>query len=97
MAAPFDQLIDHLRAQHEWRRRLVVRRVAMRDDGSCNVSDSDTQITISVRRGMNWSQTKDTLIHEFAHAEELDRWRPHGAAWGKLHAKYYEAWEAFNG
>lgn len=92
----FQRLAAHLRLQRpQWNRRLVVRCVPMKDDGSCNISDSDRTITISVNSKLNWSQQKDTLLHEFAHAEELDRWQQHGPVWGKFHSQYYQAWEAW--
>ena len=91
----FEKLVAHLKAAQPFRRRLVVRRVEMVDDGSTSISDSFRVITITVNSKLPFAAAKDALIHEWGHAAELDDWEPHGANWGKHHAAAYQAWEEF--
>ena len=91
----FDRFVAHLKASQPFRRRLVVRRVAMGLDGNTTLSGSFRTITISIHKNLPFDRARDALVHEWGHAAEMDDWEPHGEVWGKHQALAYRAWEEF--
>ena len=91
----FDLFLQHLRTKFPTRKRLVVKRVCMKDDGKTTESDRG-KITVTINRDMTVQQQIDTLIHEWGHVIEFDAWEPHGKRWGEGMAKAYQEWEKWD-
>jgi len=93
----FQQLVAHLKENCPIRNhRLVIRRVNMNDSGCTESSDSGQQITISIRKQDIVEKQMETVIHEWGHALEYDRWPDHGKRWGECYAESYQAWEVWH-
>lgn len=82
-----DELILELKGAFPIKKKLVIRRVVMHDFGS--TSFNGKQITICICKGA--VNQKETLVHEFAHALEYDKYgdSSHGTRWSRFYAKTY--------
>ena len=90
----FEQLLEKLKQELPFKnRRLIVRRVEMEDHGCTSISSNLKTITITIRKNNTKQQQVETLIHEYPHALELDRWEPHDKRWGEDQAAAYRIWE----
>ena len=85
-------VLRHLKAVLPIKRRLRVRVIRMQCHGSCDITDNERLITISLREQDPAAMQVDSLIHEYAHALEWDMLGVHSKLWGRLHAKVYTAW-----
>jgi len=90
----FEKFAAFLREAVPLENKVVIRRVAMGDEGSTSMSDRRT-ITICIRKDAPIATQIDILIHEWGHAYEYDKTRNHGETWGRGMSKAYEAWEEF--
>ena len=92
-ATDWAALLAHLRRTFPLRRPLTVRRIPLKKNaGTTSLSDGD-RLTICINTRKTWEVQIDTLLHEYAHAMELDRWGDHSDRWGKYHAGLYRAWQ----
>ena len=91
----WQRFVRYMKAELPTRRRLVVRRRAMNDHGSTEISSTLRTITVSIRKQDPLHIQKDTLVHEYGHVLELDAWEPHGEPWSKFQAKAYRAFEKY--
>lgn len=89
----FTRFAQYLRAKVPVKCKVIIKRVAMHDDGNTSVS-GDT-ITVTIRKSDPVSAQIDTLIHEWGHVREFDSWKAHGEVWGKGMSLAYQAWEQF--
>jgi len=76
------------------KRKVTIRRVTMKDDGSTSLSDNG-RITVCVNASLPVHRQLDTLVHEWGHVLEYDKTGLHGREWGIGCSKAYEAWEEF--
>jgi hypothetical protein len=83
-----DELLEDLPLS----RSVKLRVVAMKAHGSCNLSDSERFITISIKSTDPLPIQEETLIHEYGHAMEMDQTGNHSKLWGECHSKAYTAW-----
>lgn len=98
MANDWHAFVRFFRERMPVRRRVVVRRVAgMTSHGSTSINDAETVITVSINASDPPETQRETLVHEWGHVAEYDRWGNHSDRWGKFHALAYQAgveWEA---
>lgn len=90
----FDIFATYLRKTLPTKKKTIIKRVKMKDHGRTTVSDRGT-ITVTIDKTESISEQMETLIHEWGHVLEFDRWRVHGPQWAKYYAIAYEAWENF--
>jgi len=90
----FKLFLKFLRVHVPIKRKVIVRCVQMKDDGSTTLSDSGT-IIVCINKDKPTTEQIDILIHEWGHVIEYDKLGIHGKQWGIGMSKAYEAWEAF--
>jgi len=81
-----DELILKLKKRFPLSKRIIVKRVAMRDYGSTSLSNNT--ITICIKKGS--PNPAEILAHEWAHAVIFDREGDHHPRWGKVYAECYQ-------
>ena len=86
-------LVAHLKAALPTTRRLFVVRRRLRMPGETNANEDDTRIYLSIRKTDGPIAQTRSLLHEYAHALELDRYGYHHDVWGKFQAAVYRVWE----
>lgn len=87
-----------LKDRQEKKRRVL--RVLWKDlgggyDGTTCMSASEDTITITINSSRPQSVQWDAVIHEYAHALDLDGWDSHGERWSKEYGKCYVYAEQF--
>lgn len=84
-----------LRSELPTNKKLVVRRIPMKKNyGTTNLSKNKI-ITVCIDSNGTIDTQCDTLIHEWGHVLEFDKWKEHGADWGNGVSKAYQVWEKF--
>lgn len=85
-------VLEVLKSNHPLTKPLRVRVVPMKDHGSCTLGGNEKLFTIHIRE-KDLSEVKvDTLLHEYAHALEMDINKIHSKMWGELHAQLFTTW-----
>lgn len=84
-----------LRREHSLVKRVRVRQLVMKDQGSCDYINHRFEIEVK-KQCLNLRV--DTLLHEWAHAmtwfgNDSDS---HGPEWGLMYAKLYRTWLTWN-
>jgi hypothetical protein len=95
--AEWHAVVARLRKAFPTKRRLIIRRVYMQAFGCTNLTDDEQTITITIRATDSIETQIDTLVHEYAHALEYDKWGNHSDRWGKLHAAVYSEYVSYIG
>ncbi len=83
----WDDWILKLKKHFPIKRKLVVRVIEMKDHGATTINDSETQITICIKKGS--ANQIETLAHEWAHAMEYDRDGNHSKLWGRFYSQTF--------
>lgn len=90
----FYLFLKFLRVRVPIKRKVIVRRIKMNDDGSTTLSNSEA-IVVCINKDKSIPEQIDILIHEWGHVIEFDKMQIHGRQWGIGMAKAYETWEEF--
>jgi len=86
------EMLAQLRRELPLKRPVILRVVPMKDYGSCSLSDSEKHLTICIRSTDSAETQADSLLHEYAHAMDLDINGNHSKQWGKLYSQVYGTW-----
>ena len=84
-----------LRREHPLGKRVRVRQLDTKDQGSCDYINHRFEIDVK-KQCLNLRI--DTLLHEWSHAmtwfgNDAD---PHGPEWGMMYARLYRTWLTWN-
>ncbi len=84
-----------LRREHPLSKRVRVRQLDIKDQGSCDYINHRFEIEVK-KQCLNLRI--DTLLHEWSHAmtwfgNDAD---PHGSEWGMMYARLYRTWLTWN-
>lgn len=91
----WNALVELLKERMPPKRRIVVRRIPMQDYGSTSLNTLETVITVCIRAADSLTVQMETLIHEWGHVLEYDRYGNHSDRWGKGHAEAYSVYLAW--
>lgn len=91
----FRSLLATLREKCPTRKQVIVRRVKMRSCQGRTTLTGPSKIIITIDRSLTSDMQLETLVHEWAHALEFDRYHDHGRPWAAAYVRAYAAYENF--